>query len=507
VGSKIKILISTFFKLDFRDRENKGKKKFFGIFLSYLFANSVLSLNNYIAFNRESYVLLSFSTGVFLLVFVVLNDFTNLFFTKKHIDVLGSLPLSSSDLAGGKFISAFLYLVLFGVIIALPQTVFFGLYGSSAVEILLFFTANISSLFFITGLVLILYTISLKMFSGKSNFILYVFQFIFFFYVIFTSGKASRLSVDKTDLLSLGFVKYLPQFYFASSVGKPVTLSVLILFTILLYILFYFYIRKNYLKISAIIYEQSDKKRGVKTGKSLFVKYNKLISRAVVKNSEEKASYFLTLNQLGNSKSLKLKFIPLVFLPVIVSLIAVFTDTAVIKGIGELQGNLLIMTPSISLTFLMCLKLLISATKIEDESSADTAWMYSVLPVKSPGRVKNANIKFITVNFAFPLIIVLFFILSIKLNPLSAVLNLIYIFSASLMINSLFLIFDRVFPFSLESTKYNSASKLGEILFIMLVGVGIFVVQIFIFENVIFVLFSILLFLVISKVIKRKILI
>jgi len=506
VNNKVKILIKTFFSLDFRDKENKGKKKFLGIFISYLFANSVLTLNNYIAFNRESFIILSFSTGVFLLVFVILNDFANLFFTKKHIDVMSSLPIDNSDLVLGKFISAFLYLSVYALIIAIPQVIFFGLYGSNIFEMIMFLAANMCSLFFITGAILILYTASLKVFSGKSNIILYLFQFIFFFYVIFTSSTASRISVEKADLLSQGFIKYLPQFYFAASAGKPLTLAALILLTILLYVIFYFYIKKNYLKISAIIYEQKEKTRGSKSKKSLWIKYNDFMSKIFIRNNEEKASYYLTLNQLSNSKSLKLKFVPLIFLPVIVCLISVFTNTASLPDAGNAQNGLLVITPSISFTFFMCIKLLISATKIEDENSSDTGWMYSSLPINLPGRIKNANLKFITVNFAFPLIIILFCIINFKINLLSSVLNLAYIFSASLFVNSLFLLFDRVYPFSLESTKYNSASKLGEILFIMLIAVGIFVVQIFIFENVIFVVISILLFLVISKVIKRKVL-
>jgi len=324
--------------------------------------------------------------------------------------------------------------------------------------------------------------------------------------VIFTSSTASRISVEKADLLSQGFIKYLPQFYFAASAGKPLTLAALILLTILHYVIFYFYIKKNYLKISAIIYEQKEKTRGSKSKKSLWIKYNDFMSKIFIRNNEEKASYYLTLNQLSNSKSLKLKFVPLIFLPVIVCLISVFTNTASLPDAGNAQNGLLVITPSISFTFFMCIKLLISATKIEDENSSDTGWMYSSLPINLPGRIKNANLKFITVNFAFPLIIILFCIINFKINLLSSVLNLAYIFSASLFVNSLFLLFDRVYPFSLESTKYNSASKLGEILFIMLIAVGIFVVQIFIFENVIFVVISILLFLVISKVIKRKVL-
>lgn len=506
MNNKIKILIKTFFSLDFRDKENKGKKKFFGIFISYLFANSVLTLNNYIAFNEESFIILSFSTGVFLLVFVILNDFANLFFTKKHIDVMSSLPIENSDLAAGKFISAFLYLSVFALIIAVPQVIFFSLYENSVTDAILFFTANMCSLFFITGVILILYTFSLKALSGKSNFILYFFQFIFFFYVIFTSGTASRLSAEKADLLSVGFIKYLPQFYFAEAAGRPLALAALILLTISFYVLYYFYIKKNYLKISLILYEYREKPRGRKSRINPWIKYNDFICDLFIKNNEEKASYYLTLNQLSNSKSMKLKFIPLVFLPLIVCLIAVFTNSVSMPDTGNAQHNLLVLTPSVTFTFFMCIKLLISSTKIEDENSPDTGWIYSSLPVISPGRIKNANLKFVTANFAVPLIAVLFCILSFKLNLISSLLNLVYILFASLFVNSLFLLFDRVYPFSLESTKYNSASKLGEILLIMLIAVGIFVVQIFIFENVIFVLISVLLFLVISKVIKRKVL-
>ncbi|MFA5404843.1 MAG: hypothetical protein WC358_07915 [Ignavibacteria bacterium] len=502
MNNTTKILIGTFSKLDFRDKENTGKKKFLGILLSYLFANSVLSLNNFLTFNKESFIILSFSTGVFLLVFIILNDFGNLFFSKRHFDVINSLPLCDADIVLSKFVSAFIYLLVYTFIIAIPQVTFFCFYATGVLEIILFFFANLFSLFFITGIILILYTVSYRMFSKNSNLILYFLQFVFFFYVIFMSSLASRLTIEKVDILSLGFVKYFPQFYFAVSINNPVILIFLILSTIFIYVIYFYYLKKNYGKISSLIFSITEiKKKGRVSG---FIRFNEFVSKSFIKDNEERASYLLTLNHFSNSKSLKLKFIPLAFLPLIVSLIALFTDTYTFHSILGSKDSIAILTPSISFTFIMCIRLLISVTKIEDENSPDVKWIYSSLPLLKMKRIQNANIKFVYANFAFPVIIILFFLLSLKFQIFPLLLNIIFLLLASNALNSLFLIFDRVYPLSLESNKYNSASKLGEILFIMIIGVAIFVAQIFIFENVIFVIISIILFLAISYALKQK---
>jgi hypothetical protein len=81
---------------------------------------------------------------------------------------------------------------------------------------------------------------------------------------------------------------------------------------------------------------------------------------------------------------------------------------------------------------------------------------------------------------------------------------MIFLLSATFLLNTIFLISDKIYPFSLESTKYSSATKLGEIFFIMLIGAVVFIAQIFIFENVIFVIISVILLLVISFLLKKK---
>ncbi len=493
-----------FSKLDFRDRENAGKRKFLGILVSYLFANSALSFNNFFSFNKESYTILSFSTGVFLLVFIILGDFANIFFTKKYNEVLNTLPIRNSEIVSSKFISAFLFIAVYGLIIAVPQAVFFGLYETSVPEIILFFTANLFSLFFICGVILVLYTMSYKLFSKKSNTVLYILQFVFFFYVIAVSSMASRYESAKHDILSFGFVKFLPQFYFADSINNQWILALLVLLTFFLYIFFFYYLKRNYGKISLLISGIDLVSKRKKGGGRLFKKYNKIICAHIIGNNEEKASFLLTLNQFINSKSLKLKFIPLTFLPLIVCLITLFTGELTFSVFKDSADSIKVLTPSISFTFIMCVRLLISVTKTEDDSSPEIRWVYSSLPILSLKRMQNANIKFVFVNFVFPVMIVLFCMLSFKMDVYHLLLNMIFIFTAAYFVNTFFLFFDRVYPFSLESTRYNSISKLGEIFFIMLIGIAIFVAQIFIFENVIFVIISIAVFLVISFLLKQK---
>lgn len=502
MNSNVKILFNIFLKLEFRDSENSAKKKFIGVVISYLFANAVLSLNSFLSFEKTSYELLAFSTGVFLLVFVLLSDFGNIFFTKKHIDAVSPLPVSVSELVLSKFASAFAYIAVFAFVIILPQTVFFFFYGNDIAETLMFAVVNVLSLFFLTGIFLFLYTVCVRVFTEKASYMLYFLQFIFFFYVVYVSSHISKRAIVRGDIMNSDFIKYFPHYYFTFAVTDFLWLFLLALLTVLIYVLYYLYLKKNYNLLSAIIYELKERKKKEKEKKNIYSVYNEFICSRFIGNNEEKASYMLTANQLRSSKSMKMKFIPLSFIPLIVTMIAVFSGSLLFEPGGE--GSISILTPSFFFTLLMCIKLLVSATKIEDENSTGAAWTFSVLPVRSLKRVINANIKFVHANFIIPVVFILTCILIFKIPPLTLLYNMVFILSSSYFIVSVFFLFDKTAPFSLENTRYNSVSKLGEILLIMLAGIVIFVSQIFIFENVIFVGISVLLFFAVSAFLKKR---
>lgn len=503
MSNNTKILFNTFLKLEFRDTENSAKKKFIGIVISYIFANAVLSLNSFLSYEKSSYELLSFSTGVFLLVFVVLNDFGNLFFLKKHIDALNPLPVSTSELVFAKLSSAFVFLSVYALVIIFPQSVFFYLYDKNVLELISFVLVNVMSLFFMTGIILLLYTISLRIFSSKAGYVIYILQFVFFFYVIFVSSRISHRAIIRGDLMNSEFIRFVPQYYFTLAVSNYLILICLLSVSVLVYYVYYAYLKNNYAALSSIIYTLKEKPQKEKSSKNLYESYNGFICNIFVKENQEKASYLLTASLLRSSKSMRMKIIPLTFLPLIVSLIAVFTDTLMFEPSAG-SGNVSVLTPSVFFMLLMCVKLLVSATKIEDENSTGASWIFSSLPVSSVKRILNANIKFVFANFAVPIIIILYAVMIFKTDVIALTSNMLFIFSASYLVITIFFAFDSVMPYSLENTKYNSASKFGEILLIMLTGIVIFVSQIFIFENVIFVLAAVIVFFLISLAIKKK---
>jgi hypothetical protein len=152
----------------------------------------------------------------------------------------------------------------------------------------------------------------------------------------------------------------------------------------------------------------------------------------------------------------------------------------------------------------MCIRIIITNAKIADENSPDISWIYDTMPVYSIKYMQNGIFKFIYINLVAPVIIVIFVLLSFKINLIPLLLNFAFIISATFFLNSLISIFDRKMPFSLEATKYNSASRFGEIMLTALAGIVIIVGQIFIFENVIFVIISVAVFLIISILLNRN---
>jgi hypothetical protein len=503
--NKIKILFKLFLKLDYRDKENSGKRKITGIFISYVIANFLLSLNIYNSFDKDSFVILSFSTGLFLLTFVVLNDFSNLFFAKQYIDTLRILPLKDNDVFLSKFLSAFVFIGLIQFSIIIPQSFYYYLYEHNILNTILFIILNFLSNSFIVAVLLFVYTLALYYFVKKANIMLYILQFAFLVYVMYSSSLTSRaMKYGKESILNFGILKLLPQYYFSQSIGNPALLIVCVLVCVIIILLYYYLLRTKYFILSEKIYnlESNIKKPGrIKIISTI----NNFIYKYVLRNNEERASYSLIKDQLSNSRVLKLRFIPLMFIPVVFTLIAVFADipgflyfTTEESDLMRTAGSVLILSPSISITLIMCIRLLVSNTKIADENSPGINWIYDTLPIESIKHIQNGIFKYLYINILIPVILFLFIALCFKINYLTVVLNLAFIISVTLFLNSIFSVFDKKMPFVLEATKYNSASRFWEILLIVLFSIVIIISQIFIFENVIFILISVSIFLIIS---------
>ena len=511
MSRRFQTLLSVFLKLDYRDKENSGKKKVFGILLAYLISNTFLSMNYYKTFDELSFVVLAFSTNAFLLSFIVLNDYSTLFFSKSHIDTISSLPVSSSELFLSKFISAAIYIFFFSVAVLIPQVIFFNLYSNEFSLTILYLINNLLFSFFLIGLILLIYTAAIYYLTEKANVILYFLQFTFLGFVMYSSSLASQsVTHGKSSIMSYEFVHYLPQNLFASGLYNILNLLICILSSAGIYFLFYILIRKNYPEIAQKVYSIR-KRTNEKKSFSLIKSINDFVYNNFLSNNLEKASYNLTRYQLKNSRNLRLKYIPLAFIPVIVCLIGVFADATsflVFKqpdiSIQYLTSGIVILSPSITFTIIMCSRLLITNTKIAEENSGDVEWIYDSSPIESKKLFKSGTLEFININFIIPVILFITFLLLLRVQPISVILNMLYITSFLFLINSILLLLDKKLPFTLESSKFNSASKFLEILYTIILGIIVFIIQIFIFQNVIFVIIAIAVLLGLAVLLNKK---
>jgi len=501
-------LFRLFIKLDYRNREDKGFRRLIGIIVSYLIANGIISFNNYRYFDCDSFLFVSYTMNVFLMAFIVVNDYPNLFFAKSQIQFLKHLPITEKNIFSSKFFSAFIYLSAFPVIIAVPQAVFVSFYGVSILKTFQFFVSIILNAYMLAGIMILLYSIAVYFTRGKSKIILYIIQFGFFLMIFFLSGYGSAARLSGVSLMTLDYVKYIPQYWFVMSNYNVVLFISLVAVSVIIYYVLYTFMRSRFTELSDILVEIDTGRASNERKKTS--RLNLLSLEKIILKNSEKASFYLFKNNFNNSANLKMRILPVVFIPLAMTLIAVISGVPSLlmfqeKNMPLLKDGIIIMGPSISIVLIMFVRLLISNTKMQIEGSSEIDWLYASLPFSSRKEILSGVNKFIYLYFLAPVLIVLFALLSIRLNPADVALNLIYAFSFISFVDVVFLAFDRQMPFTVDISKSNSAGKYLNIIFIVLLGVVFFVSQIFIFENVIFVISAAILFLVLTLIIKVKI--
>ena len=481
-----------------------------------MFSNTILSYNYFISFDERSFIILAFTSGLFLLALIVLSDFDNLFLASRTIDVLRALPVNGSDIFKAKFMSAIIFLLLFILSTAVPQVIFFYFIEENIYKSVLFVLSDLMFVYFSIAVLVLIYIFAIKYFKEKATLVLNFLQILFFLFIFYSSTLSSRVASQpkeffvKENLLNHSIVKYLPQTFFSNSVYSTAYFIICLVITITMFAFLYFIISKNY-------YEMSDRVRALSSGRTTskrkleFTFLKNFINRFILSNNYERASFSLVKYQLQNSKFLKVKYIPIILMPLLFVMIGLISGSRKILFFNENAGAnhffktlMPIFSPSIAFTLIMCSRLLISNTKISDENTTATEWIYDSLPVKEKRYIiKGAN-KFIYSVFIFPVVVLITILLCFKADTSVVLYNIIFIFSGMYFISSVSLLFDKTYPFTLESTKFNSASKFIEIFFAMFLGALLFLIQIFVFQNTIFVIIAILFFVAVSLLLNRN---
>lgn len=505
--SSFKQLFQLFLKLDFRDKEKGSKKKIMGIMLAYVFSNSFISMNNYNGFDEFSFAVLSFSVNIFFISFVVLNDFDSLFLLKNNFNSLAMLPVKQKDFFAAKFASASLMIFVFFTCSSVSQLVFFYLFSHNAVNVILFFFCSLLFNFTFMGLLLLLYAIALEKFTSKSNSIVYILQVVFFMFVMYSSTAASKaFKLGKNSIMDIEFFRYLPQVFFAKGIYNPLLIPVLLFITGVVYFGVYKFMSTNFFSLHNKVISTEKKKTKRKFN---FDFWQNFVHKHILRNNVQKASYDLLGHSLRNSKFLRTKYFPIMLFPIIFSVLGVVVgpDFLLLSGSkisSSIGSAFLLLSPTITFMTIISVRMMYSNSRISDEGSPGSEIIFNVLPIENPHQLNLGIIKFIYANFYFPVLILMTALLLIRIDLTTILVNLAYLTSAIYLLNTIFLTIDKRLPFSLESSKFNSASKFGEVLFNMLLGILIFIIQIFVFQNVIFVSGAIVIFLGVSFLINRN---
>ena len=254
--NQIKTLFSLFSKLDYRDKNNSGKKKMAGIMIAYLFSNSILSYNFHFIFDEKSYVILTFTSCLFMSAFIVLNDFENLFLANRSFEVLNTLPVRSKNLFISKFLSAVIYILFFTVCSAAPQTIFFYLFEHNLISAIQYAFTNLMFCFSVLSILILFYIVILKHFPGKANLMLNFIQIIFFIFIFYSTSLSSGRSIvpgmkpEKINIADKGFAAYLPQTFFSKAVYSEVYFIACLMIFISLILLLYYTVSGSYASLA-----------------------------------------------------------------------------------------------------------------------------------------------------------------------------------------------------------------------------------------------------------------
>lgn len=516
MNNSVSTLLSLFRKLDFRDKKNSGRKKLIGILIAYLFSNTILAVNFYTFFDERSYVILTLTSNLFLFGMLVLNDFESLFLGVKNYEVLNTLPLKNSELFLAKFLSAAIFLMFFIVSASIPQVILFYFYENVVSKTILYFLTEVMFCYFAAGIILIFYSIILTYFSKRAGNLLNVFQVIFFIFIFYASTLSSGMKrqngegFQRQSIFEKDFVNYLPQTYFSGSVYSLSKMLLFLMLTAAVFVSLYFFLSKNYSRLIENTGTLKGK-RNLKERKFNIGFIGKFTEKYLLKNNQEKASYNLVRSHLKNSRFLKTKYYPVAFIPLLMALVGLISGLPQLLFFNTNPDNelflssiMLIVSPSITMTLMISTKMLASNTKILDENTFSTEWIYDSLPVNRKEKIILGADKYIFINFILPVVIIIFLIISYSSDMQTAFANMLFVSSGLYFFNTVGSLFDKVYPFTLDNTKFNSASKFAEVFIAMISGIVLFFIQIFVFQNIIFVITSIVIFISVSYLINRN---
>lgn len=503
---KLKILRKLFLRLELRNKRGSGAK-IITLLISYLIPGIFIPFLIYkqnADFSGFEFCFLTYLAYSIILSFTLISEFDNLLISKVESDVMNILPIDNNLLSRAKISVIFRYTLIVSLPLLLPGSFFYYLIMKSAAFVFLYFVNGVMLFLFIIYLLLLIYCLGLRYFGAKKigtyslifQIFLIMFLIIGYQYITYTltGWQGSNLSKYINQLYNENIIQLFPQQWFAFISSKQnlivthqIWLKILlpIIICYMSYLSFRFYFIDNYEILSERIEQSKFIPPSVanrKSGNSFLVRLISKTENTYLRNSDERASYFLLSKLLMRDKQVRLNVIPMIFIPVGLGLFALFTNQLP----DPLSGNFLKLKPvfhiSILLSILVVLNTSILGLKITNYSRA--FWIYDAYPISYKNLFINGVRKFFIVYLILPISVILFILFSFSMNFVSALIHTVFIFLCADFYNSLFHLFNRELPFTKENTLFNSVSRLTSVFIPLLYGILCMIIQTIVYRNI-----------------------
>lgn len=503
---KIRTLGSLLLKLETRSKNGSNRKLLLlnisyllpGIFLPWLL---IKQNTDHTGFEFAFLTYLFFSL---ILAFTVISELDNIIISKSETELLTSMPIDDNLLVRAKLYMLTRYIIFLCLPLLLPGSVYYYILMKSFPRAVLYFASGLMLFFFIINLVVLLYSAALRIFkSGKLSTYTFFFQLVMVLLMIIgyqlisfgITGKPGGSAAGYIhSLQAKGVLDFLPQAWFALLPAKHnylpdiALISKLILPLVICYMSYFtlkMYLTENY----SVIREKFQNSRyffssneSEKKGFFLARLLGDFIQNVYLRNHLERSSFGLMKSLFRAEKNVKLAIIPMIIIPIGLSLFALFTNQLP----PPFSRNYFETKPVFHISILLCVLVVLNTAilSVRITNYTGVSWIYNAYPVESLKHFKNGFRKFFIIYLLLPVCLALGIIFFIKIPADQALLHIIFIFAAANLYNSIFNLFSKSLPFTKENTLINSLQRMTSILIPFLYGIVIVILQLFIYKSI-----------------------
>jgi hypothetical protein len=517
---KIKLLGKLLLKLETTSKSGSNRKLLLinisyllpGIFLPWLLIKQNTDPTGF------EFAFITFLFYTMIISFTVVTELDNIIISKTEADLITSMPVDDSLIVRAKMFMILRYSAFLMLPLLLPGGIYFYSIVKSLPRALLYVSAGFMVCFLFTSIIILLYSIALKVFrsSGISAYTL-AFQLLLILGMIIgyqfislgvTSKAGSITGSYVSSMQAKGIIDYFPQSWFALLPARNNYLPDLALMLKLLLPVFicfmayyslkmyldenYAYIREKFLSSKGMAYESS------KTGRRfiVFSMVRDLIQNVYLRNHLERSSFGLIRSLYRADKTVKLAIIPMIIIPAGLAVFALITNQLP----SPFDRNYYESKPVMHISILLCVLVVLNTAIIgvRVTNFPGVSWVYSSYPVESLKHFKNGFRKFFVVYLLVPVCVITGIIYLFKIPAHQALLHIIFIFAAANLYNSIYSYFTKALPFTKENTLINSLQRMTSILFPFLFGIIIIIVQLFAYRSMLSALIAVLFMLTIT---------